>query len=130
MLAALVSSKSRLPLADADTRSDAEIARYSPWQRISRSIYLKVRAHLLDAAVQTLGMVGLFHTFRRTIPWAWRLRRGNIEHSTHAPGSQIPMCSPTGAPASHALPGTEIATIPIRNQRLMTIDSLPLRKAA
>jgi radical SAM superfamily enzyme YgiQ (UPF0313 family) len=130
MLLALAWSLSRLPLADADTRAAAEIARYSPLQRMQRSIFLKARAHLLDAGVQALGMVGLFHTFRRTIQWAWHLLRGNIVHSTHSPVSKLPMRSPDGGPASHALPGTALPVVRSEPARLLTIDDAVRTRAA
>src|SRR5262245_49089378 len=62
MLLALVWPLSRLPLADAETRPAEEVAQYSPVQKVGRTTFLKARAHLLDAAVQALGMFGLFHT--------------------------------------------------------------------
>jgi hypothetical protein len=130
MLLALVHSQSRLPLADADTRSAAEIARYSPVQKITRWLFLKTRAHLLDAAVQGLGMAGLFQTVRRTLPWAWHLLRGNIQHSSLPPASLLPMRSPTGDAASHALPGTPLpAETPPRPQ-LLSIDAIVRSQAA
>src|SRR5205085_10626735 len=95
-LLALVASKSQLPLAAADTRSAAEIQQYSPTQKITRPIFLRARAHILDAAIQLMGMAGLFQTVRRTLPWAWQLYRGNIKHSSLAPATHIPMRSPTG----------------------------------
>jgi radical SAM superfamily enzyme YgiQ (UPF0313 family) len=109
MLLALFWSFSRLPLADVETRPPEEVARYSPFRKVGRKIFLKVRAHLLDAGVQALGMCGLFHTLRRTIVWAWHLARGSIQHSSHAPASRLAMRSPDGCPASHALPGTPLA---------------------
>ncbi len=130
LLLALVWSKSRLPLADADTRSAAEIRRYSLARRIGRTIFLKVRAHLLDAGVQALGMTGLFHTFRRTIVWAWHLWRGNIKHSSLPPACKLPMRSPAGGTASHALPGTPLASVSPPRAGLLTIESLPRSQAA
>src|SRR5207248_276352 len=129
MLLALVRSRSNLPLADADTRSAAEIARYSPLQRMTRSLYLRTRAHLLDAAIQGLGMAGLFQTLRRTLPWAWHLLRGNIQHSSLPPASRLPMRSPLGAPALHALPGTPLPAEPPRPQ-LLSIDAAVRSQAA
>jgi radical SAM superfamily enzyme YgiQ (UPF0313 family) len=130
MLLALVWSLSRLPLADADTRSDGEISRYSPLRRIGRTMFLKVRAHVLDAAVQVLGMTGLFHTFRRTIVWAWHLWQGKIQHSSRPPACKLPMRSPDGGAASHALPGTPLASVPPARSGLLTIEALPRSQAA
>jgi hypothetical protein len=106
LLLALVFSLSRLPLADADTRSAEEIRRYSPLSRVWRRIFLTIRGHMLDAAAQLVGMCGLFQTVRRTLPWAWQLFRQKIQHSSRPPASRLPMRSPDGGPASHALPGT------------------------
>jgi len=132
MLLALVWSLSHIPLADADTRSAEEIRRYSPLQRILRRMYLATRGHLLDAAVQLVGMSGLFQTVRRTLPWAWQLLRGNIQHSTRSPVSRIPMRGPAGEAASHALPGTPLLTIKSASEepRLLSIGEAPLGKAA
>src|SRR4029078_1714005 len=62
LLIALVWSQSHLPLADADTRPAAEIARYSPLQRLTRWLFLQTRAHLLDATHKILGTYGVFQT--------------------------------------------------------------------
>ena len=106
MLLATIWSKSAIPLLDTETRPADEVQQYPPWKRCRRRLYLKLRAHFIDAGIQALGMCGLFHTYRRTIGWAWRLSRGKIEHSTQSPVSRIPMRSARGGPASHALPGT------------------------
>jgi hypothetical protein len=63
----------------------------------------------MDAGVQLFGMFGLFHTYRRTLGWAWRLSRGKIQRRKEAPTSRIPMRSTDGGPASHALPGGRIS---------------------
>lgn len=106
LLLAMVRSKSNIPLADAETRTLDQVQQYSPATRVKRRLYLKARAHLIDAAIQAVGMLGLFHTYRRTLGWTWRLFRGRIDHSTHSPASRIPMRGPRGGAASHALPGT------------------------
>lgn len=131
MLWATVQPLSRIPLADADTRPAEEIARYSLAQKIWRRTFLSARAHLLDAAVQFVGMCGLFQTCRRTLPWAWQLLLKDIQHSTHSPASRLPMRGPGGEPASHALPGTPLLAIqPPVSSRLLTIDAAPASKAA
>ncbi len=109
MLLSIVHSKSRIPLSDAERRPASEVAEYRRWQALKRRAWLTARAHLMDAVVQIVGMGGLLQTYRRTVIWAWRLFRGRIEHSTHAPASRIPMRNPRGGPASHALPGTPVA---------------------
>lgn len=106
LLIALVWSRSRLRLADAETRPAAEVATYSKLKRIRRRIYLKARAHFMDAGLQIVGMMALLLTYRRTLGWAWKLFWQPIEHATEAPRSQIPMRSAKGGCASHALPGT------------------------
>ena len=108
-LAALVWSKSFLPRSDLETRTPEEVARYSTWKRFRRRLYLKARAHLIDAGMQLFGMYGLMHTYRRTLGWAWRLVRGGIRRHSNVPVSQLPMRNPDGGPAAHALPGTPVS---------------------
>jgi hypothetical protein len=48
-------------------------------------------------------MYGLLHTIRRTVPWIWHLRRGPIVRCTKPPVSRVPIRSPDGRRASHAL---------------------------
>lgn len=115
LLLALAFSKSRIPLIDAETRPAEEVQRYSAARKLRRWVYRKARAHLLDAGIQAFGMLGLLQTFRRTLPWAWRLFRGKIQRYQETPTSRIPMRAPDGGPASHALPGTALSLAdPIR----------------
>lgn len=108
-LIALVYSKSRIPLADAETRPSARDAQgRSRKGTLRRKIVRKLKAHLGDAAAQLFGMLGLIHTLRRTLPWVLRLMRGNITRHTQAPVSRIPMRNVEGGPASHALPATPV----------------------
>jgi hypothetical protein len=125
LLIALVFSKSRIPFADAETRPPEEIQRYSRWKRFRRWTYRKLRAHLIDAGAQLFGMCGLFLTYRRTLGWAWHLLRGNIQRCTEAPASRIPMRSPDGGPASHAIPGT-----PDSDLRVIQIPSAAVRRSS
>jgi len=106
MLLAVVASKSRIPHAADETWSAQRVERCTPRQRFFRRVYLKSRGYFLDAGIQVVGMGGLALTYRRTLAWAWRLIWGRVEHSTHAPASRVPMRSPSGAAASHALPET------------------------
>jgi hypothetical protein len=117
MLLATIWSKSSIPRMDTETRPADEVRQYPRWKRRRRRLFLKLRAHFLDAGIQALGMCGLFHTYRRTIGWAWRLSRGKIEHSTRSPMSRVPMRSAQGGPASHALPGTP--TPDVRDGRVL-----------
>jgi hypothetical protein len=103
---------------------------YSPWQRFLRRVYLKLRAHFFDAGIQALGMCGLFHTYCRTVGWAWRLFRGKIDHSTQAPVSRVPMRSARGEPASHALPGTPFPVVRDGQVHLKVLDGSTCSGAA
>jgi len=126
-LAALVRSHSAIPLADLETRTPEEVARYSTWKRFRRRLYLKARAHLIDAGVQLFGMYGLMHTYRRTLGWAGQLFRGGIRRYDRVPVSRLRLRSPDGGPASHALPGTPGAE---PRQELVSLDAKPRRHVA
>lgn len=52
----LVFSKSRLPLADLETRPEEETSRYSARKKFVRKVSLKLRAHVTDAVMQFIGM--------------------------------------------------------------------------
>lgn len=110
LIAALVWSKSSIPGTDRETRPSADVARYSVFQRVRRRVYLKARAHLIDAGVQLFGIVGLMHTYCRTLRWTWQLVVGRIRRHEHAPISRLPMRDPDGQPAAHALPGTPVSS--------------------
>ena len=111
LLFALICSKSRIPLADAETWPPA-VAGQQQLQRndFKRWLTRKLRAHLGDAAIQAFGIWGLFPTFRRTLGWTYRLVRGKIERHTTAPASRIAMRGPDGAMAQHAVPGPPLAS--------------------
>lgn len=79
---------------------------YNPFRMFWALIRPKSKLYLADALMQVIGMFGTFHTIRRTIGWAWRLRKGPISRRTNAPTSPIPMRSVDGEAADHALPGT------------------------
>ena len=102
-------SKSNIPFLADETRPAEEILSYSWGRKLRRRIWLKARTHLIDAGGQIYGMCGLFHTYRRTLGWAWRLMRGDIQRCDRAPVSQIPMRGVDGKPALHALPGHLVA---------------------
>ena len=127
LLLALVRSKSAIPLADLETRPAEEVAPYSAWKRFRRRLYLKARAHVIDAGMQLFGMYGLMHTYRRTLGWVWRLFRGGIRHPDSIPVSRIPMRSPDGGPAAHALPGAPTSG---PKQELVILDAKPPRRGA
>ena len=62
---------------------------------------------MVDAAVQVIGMCGLFQTYRRTLVWCWNLLRGGVVRHTDPPRNRVPMRSVQGESAAHALPGSE-----------------------
>ena len=87
---------------------------YNPIRFVGALFKPKSRLYLADVGMQTLGMYGLSQTIRRTIGWVFKLRKGNIERRTRIPASTIPMRSPEGSCASHALPGTpDTKTVPL-----------------
>ncbi|MCC0040840.1 MAG: radical SAM protein [Rhodobiaceae bacterium] len=106
LLGALVFSKTAGVFSSAESLPPEEVRKLSRSAKVWRRIRARVRAHLIDAGVQVLGMAGLFHTYRRVVPWALRLAGGKIEHHDRAPFSPIPMRGVDGKAAAHALPGT------------------------
>lgn len=79
---------------------------YNPLRFLVALVRPHSRLYLADAGVQGLGMYGVMQTIRRTFGWALRLMRGPIVRRTRVPASTIPMTSPDGTAAAHALPGT------------------------
>jgi hypothetical protein len=129
-LTALVFSKSTIPFSDAESRPPDEVQGYSRWKKARRWCYRKFRAHITDAALQLMGILGLIQTYRRTLGWSWRLFRGKIQRAEHAPHSQIPMRAVGGGPASHALPGTVVSENPQVFVPLKVHRESPRAKAA
>ncbi len=84
---------------------------YNPVWFIS-NLVRKTRVSQRAAAMQIVGMMGLFHTIRRTASWAVRLMCGQIERLTHPPRSKMPMRSVEGASASHGTCDTPAETKP------------------
>jgi hypothetical protein len=76
---------------------------YNPLRFLKAIVFPKTRLYLADALGQLHGMVGLLFTIRRTLPWAWHLWRGRIVRHTAPPISPVPLRSPEGTRASHAL---------------------------
>ena len=110
-LAALVFSKSWAPIENAEIHRRASDPEKRPLRkRFTRRLSHVLQAHLGDAALQLVGMIGLVPTLHRTLGWTFRLMHGRIERSTVPPRSEIPMRAPDGGPASHALPGTPHST--------------------
>ena len=110
-LATLVWSKSDIPFSDRERRPPSEVAAYRWPRRLRRRITSKLRARLTDTVFQMAGMVGLLHSYRRTIGWAWHLFRGEIVRQSQSPASSLPMRASDGAPAAHALPGTKLPSV-------------------
>jgi radical SAM superfamily enzyme YgiQ (UPF0313 family) len=79
---------------------------YNPARFLLALVRPKSKLYLADAVWQCLGMWGLAQTIRRTLGWAVRLWRGNIQRKTAPPASSIPMRGVNYAAADHALPGT------------------------
>jgi hypothetical protein len=79
---------------------------YNPARFLQALVRPKSKLYLADAVWQWLGMSGLVHTIRRTLGWAVRLCRGNIQRKAAPPTSRIPMRGVNRAVADHALPGT------------------------
>ncbi len=129
-LIALFFSKSMVPLADAETRSADEVQQYTRWQQARRWTFNKLRAHMTDAFVQILGIMGLIQTYRRTLGWVLRLFRGNIQRAEQPPRSRIPMRSADGGPASHAIPGTILSDTTQVHVPLKIIEKSPCSDAA
>ncbi|MHC4338753.1 MAG: B12-binding domain-containing radical SAM protein [Planctomycetota bacterium] len=76
---------------------------YNPLRFLKALVFPNSRLYLADALAQIHGMLGLTQTVRRTVPWIWHLWRGRIVRHTKPPISRVPMRSPTGGRASHAL---------------------------
>ncbi len=75
-----------------------------PWSLIRP----KSRLYLADVGLQVIGMWGLTQTIRRTLGWAVRLMTGRITRKNMPPVSSIPIRTPDGQPAPHAIPGTPL----------------------
>jgi hypothetical protein len=75
---------------------------YNPFWLAFNLLRKKTKVSQKAAGMQLVGMLGLFHTIRRTFTWAFRLAFGQIDRLTHPPTSAIPMQSIEGESASHA----------------------------
>ncbi|MFC1764713.1 B12-binding domain-containing radical SAM protein [Planctomycetota bacterium] len=84
---------------------------YNPLRFLIAIVHPKSRSgYLVDMVIQWLGMLGTVYTFRRTCGWTLRLMFRKIKRTTTMPVSTIPVRSPDGSPAPHALPGTPLAS--------------------
>ena len=113
-------SKSHVPGAFRDTSPAGENDHHPRFKLFRRDVRRWLRVHFGDALFQMFGMVGLWHSARRLVPWCGHLVRGRIERTTRAPTARVPMRSVEGGAASHAIPGTPTApaqTVPLRSER-------------
>ncbi len=101
LLAAMLFPKTVIPRVDEEAVPVGDRA-----PKLTRRIRRKLVARLGDPAIQAVGIHGLFRTIPSLLRWTWCLCRGPIERQTAPPASPIPMRSPGGSPASHALGGT------------------------
>jgi hypothetical protein len=109
-LAAILRSRSRIPLADQRTwPPPGTIDNLSRRRDTMLRWKHKLGAHVGDAAMQLFGIIALFPTIRRTIGWTFRLMLGDIKRYEKEPASPIPMRGVDGGRASHAPPGTPLA---------------------
>lgn len=89
---------------------------YNPLRFLVSLVRPASRLYLADALWQFVGMWGLAQTLRRTFGWMLRLRFGKIVRKSAAPSSRIPMRTPDGAVASHALPdASSPPLVPLRS---------------
>jgi len=79
---------------------------YNPLRLLKGVLLPKKGLYGLDIISQVIGMWGLAKTIRRTLGWGLRLMWGKIVPRTQPPHSLVPMRSPDGGQADHALPGT------------------------
>jgi radical SAM superfamily enzyme YgiQ (UPF0313 family) len=83
---------------------------YNPLRWAWALVKPKSKLYLVDAIAQTIGMLGLWQTIRHTLGWTFRLRFGKIKRMTAPPTARIPMRSPRGEAADHALPVVQVGT--------------------
>lgn len=64
---------------------------YNPLRMLLALVRPKSGLYLADCGMQIIGMVGLAHTLRRTLPWALRLLTGKLSRATKPPASPLPL---------------------------------------
>ena len=74
---------------------------YNPVWLVTNVLKRKSMVGHKPAGMQIVGMMGLFHTARRTVGWALRLMCRKIERLTSRPRSPIPMHGVDGGTATH-----------------------------
>jgi radical SAM superfamily enzyme YgiQ (UPF0313 family) len=85
---------------------------YNPIWFLKALLGRKNKLSARAAGMQIVGMMGLFHTIRRTSGWALRLMFGKIERLTAPPVSKMPMRSVDGRNASHGTCETPVELKP------------------
>jgi hypothetical protein len=84
---------------------------YNPFRLALMLVKKKTKVSHKAAGMQIVGMLGLFHTIRRTSAWALRLMFGKIERLTESPTTQIPMHAVGGEKGCHAPMNMELKPI-------------------
>jgi len=79
---------------------------YNPIALLFKLLSTNTRLKSAHIGFQLFGMWGLLYTIRRTFTWPLRLMFCPIKRRTAPPTSHIPMRSPAGGRAGHAIPGT------------------------
>jgi radical SAM superfamily enzyme YgiQ (UPF0313 family) len=74
---------------------------YNPLRLVESLIRPKANRYLVDAAVQTVGLLGLIHTLPRTLAWALRLMTGWINWESCPPAGSLRLTGVDRRPASH-----------------------------
>lgn len=77
---------------------------YNPLRFLMAMLRPNNKLYLGDAGMQIIGMWGLTKTIRRTFGWAVRLMFGKVKRRHQVPVNCVPMHSPDGSQAAHALP--------------------------
>ena len=97
---------------------------YNPLWLIKALVGKKTKVSSRVAGMQIVGMLGLFHTIRRTSGWALRLMFGKIERLSAPPMSKMPMRSVDGQAASHGTCST-----PLELKPKLVLLRVPAREA-
>ncbi len=82
---------------------------YNPLRFLIAIVRPRSPLYLVDVGMQAIGIAGALHTLRRTLGWGLRLLFCKRKCRSAIPFSAIPMRTPEGEPASHALAGTALA---------------------
>jgi hypothetical protein len=92
---------------------------YNPWWALVALHNRKTKVGLKPAGMQLVGMIGLFHSIRRTSGWAFRLMFGKIQRLSTHKTTPIPVRSAAGGTPCHA-EGISL-TIPQSGSRFRTV---------